>query len=299
MKIIKRIIKVLITIILLIILSFNLFNLVSIKILGNELPKINGYAYLEVISGSMEPKIKKGDIIIIDTKVKKYKAKDIITFKDVNGSFVTHRIIEINDDKLITKGDANNTIDDAINKKDIVGRYVYQINGAGALIKSLRSPFILVMILVIGILLCVLVSTDSKGNAILTEEEKEYMDFLESKNKKKKEKTETSKQSSTNKKKNKESKINKDDKKEIKTDSKKTNEKKSTGKKTSNKQKNSTTTNKKTSNKNVVEVKKKQNKTINKTTTKKTNTKKKQSTRIANEKTTNETTKKNPKKTEK
>jgi len=191
MKIIKRIIAVLITVILLIILSFNLFNFISIRILGNELPTINGYALLEVISGSMEPKISKGDIVVIDTKVKKYKVNDIITFKDVNGSFVTHRIVEINDSELITKGDANNTIDEAIDKDMIIGRYVYQINGIGALIKSLRSPFILGMILVIGILLCVLVSTDSKGNVILTDEEKEYLEFLESK--KKKDKTDTKK----------------------------------------------------------------------------------------------------------
>lgn len=201
MKIVKKVITVFVTIILLLVLSFNLFNFISIKLLGNNLPTINGYAYLEVISGSMEPKIKKGDIVIIDTKVSDYKVNDIVTFKDINGSFVTHRIIEINENEIITKGDANNTIDDAIDKSDIVGRYVYQIDGIGALIKSLRSPFILVMILVIGVLLCVFVSTDSKGNAILTEEEKEYMEFLANKNNKssdkvKKDKTVVSKKTS-------------------------------------------------------------------------------------------------------
>lgn len=184
MKIIKRVIAILVTIILLLILSFNLFNFISIKILGNELPTINGYALLEVISGSMEPKINIGDLVIIDTKTEKYKVNDIVTFKDVNGSFVTHRILEINDEEIITKGDANNTIDEAIDKDAIVGRYIYKINGIGALLKSLRSPFVLGMILVIGVLLCILVSTDSKGNVILTEEEKEYIKFLEYKNNK-------------------------------------------------------------------------------------------------------------------
>ena len=185
MKIFKKIIAIIVVVILTLILSFNIFNFISINILGNDLPTINGYAYLEVISGSMEPKIRIGDIVIIDTKVNSYKVKDIVTFRDTNGSFVTHRIIEIKDNEIITQGDANNTIDDAITKDQIVGRYVYQINGLGALMKSFRSPLTLVMILIIGVITCVLVSTDSKGNAILTDEEKEYLEFLESKKNKK------------------------------------------------------------------------------------------------------------------
>lgn len=191
MKIFKRIISIIIAVILVLILSFNIFNFVSIKLLGNELPTINGYAYLEVVSGSMEPKISIGDIVIIDTKVKNYKVKDIVTFKDINGSFVTHRIIKITDNEIITQGDANNTVDDSINNDQIVGRYVYKLDGLGALMKSLRSPLTLVMILIIGVILCILVSTDSKGNVILTEDEKDYLEFLESKKKKSKIKEET------------------------------------------------------------------------------------------------------------
>ena len=187
MKIFKRIIAIIVATILLLILSFNIFNFISINILGNELPTINGYAYLEVISGSMEPKISIGDIVIIDTKVSDYKVKDIVTFKDINGSFVTHRIMEIKDDEIITQGDANNTIDDSITKDKIVGRYVYKIDGIGALMNSFKNPLTLILILIIGIILCVLISTDSKGNAILTKEEKEYVEFLESKKKKQKE----------------------------------------------------------------------------------------------------------------
>ena len=124
MKIFKKVITIIIAVILTLILSFNIFNFVSINILGNELPTINGYAYLEVVSGSMEPNIRIGDIVIIDTKVNDYKVKDIVTFKDINGSFVTHRIMEIKDEEIITQGDANNTIDDSITKEQLVGRYV-------------------------------------------------------------------------------------------------------------------------------------------------------------------------------
>ncbi len=48
---------------------------------------------------------------------------------------------------------------------------------------SLKSPITLVMILVIGILVCVFISTDKEGNPILDEDEKEFQEFLNSKNK--------------------------------------------------------------------------------------------------------------------
>ena len=289
MKTVKRIIKVIITVLLITILSFNIFNFVSINIFKNKLPTINGYAYLEVVSGSMEPKISIGDMVIIDTKVKKYQKNDIVTFEDINGSFVTHRILEINDNEVITKGDANNTIDEAINKDSIVGKYVYQINGIGAVMKSIRSPITLIMILLIGILSCILVSTDSKGNAILTEEEKEYVEFLEYKNNKKKTtKEEINPKKSTNSKKTtgqKPKKVNNNTKNnEIKKDKTKETTKKNSTKTDSTKKTSKTT---KPSKSTTSTKKKTETKTEIKTTTttkKPTTTKKKETTVSKNKK---------------
>ena len=58
-------------------------------------------------------------------KTKEFKEKDIVTYKKDN-KYVTHRIIKIEGDKVITKGDANNVEDPPINKKDIIGKYVYK-----------------------------------------------------------------------------------------------------------------------------------------------------------------------------
>ena len=179
MKIVKKIIFIIITIILCLVLAFNLYNFISLKILKKDLPTIGGYAVLEVATGSMEPTLKVGDLIIINTKEKNYQSKDIITFYDVNGSFVTHRLVSIKGDKMITKGDANNTEDEELTSKNIVGKYIFKIAGLGILLKSLRSPFTSIMILIIGILICWLVSTDKNGELILDEEEKEFEKFLE------------------------------------------------------------------------------------------------------------------------
>ena len=42
-----------------------------------------------------------------------------------NGYHITHRIIKKNGNKVITKGDANNSEDEEISTSDIVGKVIY------------------------------------------------------------------------------------------------------------------------------------------------------------------------------
>ena len=173
MNILKKIIKGLVGLVLVVVILYNIYNFINIKILKNDFTTVNGYSVLEVISGSMEPTIKIGDLIVIDTNVKKYKVNDIVTFYDVNGSFVTHRIIDIKDNNMmITKGDNNNTQDEAISMDNIVGRYVKKIPFVGMMLTSFKSPVFLVVILAIGILYSYLISTDENGKLIVEEDTK-------------------------------------------------------------------------------------------------------------------------------
>lgn len=187
MKIFKSILTKFIYLILILLVSFNVYNFVCINILKQDIPLINGYGILEVVSGSMEPTIDIGDLIVINTKDSNIKENDIITFYDENNAFVTHRVIKVEDNMITTKGDANNTEDKEFSKTKVVGKYVTKIKGMGRIMSSFKSPFVMIMILVIGLLACYLVSTDKEGKPIITEEEKEYEEFLEYKNKKKKE----------------------------------------------------------------------------------------------------------------
>lgn len=229
MKRIKKIVFVILSILLGLILAFNIYNFISIKVMHKDLASINGYAMLEVVSGSMEPTILKGDIIIINTKDKDYKENDIITFRGKEGEFVTHRILEIDDKTMITKGDNNNSEDDPIKTSSIVGKYVTKINGGGRILSSFKNPFTMVMIFIIGLLGCVLLSTDSDGKPILEQDEKEFQEFLKSKNVKKEtkpvSKTNSKKTSIPNKKANTDSKDTKETSKVSST--KKTNKSKS------------------------------------------------------------------------
>ena len=184
MKRIKKIIFVILSILLGLVLIFNVYNFISIKVLHKDLATINGYAILEVVSGSMEPTIHKGDMIIINTKAKNYKENDIITFRGKEGEFVTHRIKSIDDKIMVTKGDNNDSDDDATTTSAIVGKYVTKISGAGRVLSSFKNPFAMIMIFIIGLLGCILLSTDSDGNPILEQDEKKFQDFLKEKNEK-------------------------------------------------------------------------------------------------------------------
>jgi len=204
MKRIKKIGIALVGILLMFILTYNIYNFVSLKFLHKDLATVNGYAPLEVVSGSMEPTIKKGDIIIINTKDNDYKIGDIITFYDPKDktSFITHRIISVEDGKMRTQGDNNKSEDQSLlTEKDIIGKYVFKIKNGGIVLKSFQSPFTMIMIFVIGILVCILMSTDQDGQPILDEEEKEYQEFLKAKQEKDKKTSSTNKKGDDTKKK--------------------------------------------------------------------------------------------------
>lgn len=184
MKIVKKIALAFTLVIVGLLLTYNMYRFICTNILKKDITTINGYAVLEVISGSMEPTIHIGDMIVIDTKVEEYKKNDIITFYDDEGSFVTHRIISINSKEVVTKGDNNNKKDEPTPLNKIVGRYVFKINNGQKVVSLLKSPIIAFLILGNGILLCIFMSIDKYGNLKLDEEEKEYEEFKEYLNKK-------------------------------------------------------------------------------------------------------------------
>ena len=186
MKIFKKTIFTIFTVFIVLLLAYNIYNFVCIRILKKDISTVGGYGMLEVVSGSMEPTIKVGDIIVIDVEDKDYKIGDIITFRDINGSFVTHRIISIEDNVMVTQGDANDSVDEEMSVSSIVGKYTMRIPGAGKLITSLKNPLVMTLILAIGVLVCFLVSTDDELKPIdLTEEEKEFLEFKKNKEKEK------------------------------------------------------------------------------------------------------------------
>lgn len=113
----------------------------------DRITSIFGKSILVVRTGSMEPTINPGDMIVI-SKEYEYKKGDIVTFYE-DGTFVTHRIVKINEDGYTTKGDANDLEDGKIGYKDIQGRMIFRSHIFGFIILYLLKPFVLLYFILI------------------------------------------------------------------------------------------------------------------------------------------------------
>ena len=100
-----------------------------------------GFAFLVVTTGSMEPEINAGELIIIK-EVDKYEIGDIVTFIDKDDFLVTHRIICLNEEKMITKGDNNNLLDEEVSLNNIKGKVIIHSKILGFFVLYLLKPFI-------------------------------------------------------------------------------------------------------------------------------------------------------------
>jgi len=141
-RILRRIIDILLTIV--------IYNIVLVTISAmNRIEQITIFDYRAYVitTNSMEPKIKKGDVVIVkQEKEEDLKVNDIITFKK-GESKITHRITSISkkDDKnlFITKGD-NNKIEDTegVTYEDILGKEVVRLPFIGKIITLLNNQIV-------------------------------------------------------------------------------------------------------------------------------------------------------------
>lgn len=133
------ILKILIVSPIAIILLINVYVMYAKMLFKVEMPKIFGYANVMVISGSMSPVLNVDDLVFIHQQ-DSYNVNDVITYRLETGSYVTHRIMEIKGSEFITKGDANNTIDDwKVSSDQIKGKVVFSVPKIGVMVNWIRS----------------------------------------------------------------------------------------------------------------------------------------------------------------
>lgn len=109
---------------------------------------IMGYRVFTIATGSMEPELAVGDVILISEEdAADLKIKDIITYESKaqgsEGMLITHRIININNEskEITTKGDANNVEDPIITSDQVYGKVVYKFVLISMLTKLVRNKF--------------------------------------------------------------------------------------------------------------------------------------------------------------
>lgn len=119
---------------------------------------IVGFAPMKVLSGSMEPTIKVGDLIMVrKLNASNIKVGDIITYKMGSRTNVTHRVVEVsnvdNDISFKTKGDANNIEDSELVWEDnLVGKLTFRIPKFGYLIDFIQNPFGFLLLFIIPVI---------------------------------------------------------------------------------------------------------------------------------------------------
>lgn len=163
-------------------LIINISLMLQSKMNADKVPSVFGYKPFMVLSGSMEGKILKGDLIITkEVDPSTLKVDDIIAFRDAQGTVTTHRIIdEIDKDGerlFITKGDNNNTQDkNLVSLSDVEGIYLFRIPGVGSLMKTLSEP-ITVVVLVLGITVAFGIGFVISNKNQREQERQEFLEF--------------------------------------------------------------------------------------------------------------------------
>jgi signal peptidase len=104
---------------------------------GSRLPMPFGVGAAVVISGSMEPSLSVGDLIVV-READEYRIGQTVVF-ETGGSLVVHEIVRFEDGMVVTKGSANNTEDAPIPPKDIKGKVVFSIPFVGYVLDFIRS----------------------------------------------------------------------------------------------------------------------------------------------------------------
>jgi len=117
-----------------------------------------------VLSGSMEPGMRRGDLLVLSNRTKQLHCGDIVVYKVQNREIpIVHRIIEVHDDGneplYLTKGD-NNFFDDRslysphtffLRRSDIVGKSVFIVRAVGY-VTIIMKEHPLLKFLVVGLL---------------------------------------------------------------------------------------------------------------------------------------------------
>lgn len=133
------------------ILGLNVYLANANRLVGNQLPMPFGYGAATVLSGSMEPELSKGDLIIVKEE-NNFKVGDVVVFQD-GRSLVVHRIIDIDGEKVITQGDANNVADEPVKLSAIKAKVLFPIPFVGRIVSFLKSMAGTILIIVLAIAL--------------------------------------------------------------------------------------------------------------------------------------------------
>lgn len=120
-----------------------------------------GFGEAVVASDSMDavgsnPRIQKNDLVFYkEANIAEIKAGDIVIYESNTSAgtkLIIHRVIEINENTFIAKGDNNAVADDPMPTTAIVGQYAFKLNDIGVIFNLLSAKFAPLLIIFIIVL---------------------------------------------------------------------------------------------------------------------------------------------------
>jgi signal peptidase len=128
---------------------------IVVLLIVSVFPITGNYKLMIVQSGSMEPAVKMGGLVVVKP-VDDYKIGDVITFGPYTREKAptTHRIHDIKvtggEPSYITKGDANEEPDNReIAKRDILGKVLFSIPYLGYAVDFAKKPLGFALIIIV------------------------------------------------------------------------------------------------------------------------------------------------------
>ena len=148
---VKTVIRITLLVLVAVIVGVNVYSINASRLTGDSVPMPFGVGAAVVLSGSMEPELSVGDLLIVRER-DSYEVGDVVVYQ-TGRTAVTHRIVSIEGDEVIAKGDANNVEDDPITRAQIKGAVVCAIPLAGRVVNAIKSPLGTLCILALAVLL--------------------------------------------------------------------------------------------------------------------------------------------------
>ena len=118
------------------------------RVMHDEMPMPLGIGVSVVLSGSMEDALQVNDLIVVKS-ADAYAVDDVVVYQS-GSDLIVHRIISIDGDSVVTKGDANNTADDPISLSSIKGLVVFRIPFLGLLVQLLQTTLAKILIILLA-----------------------------------------------------------------------------------------------------------------------------------------------------
>ena len=125
-------------ILLAVVTGVNIYGVNASRLTGDQVPMPFGWGASVVLSGSMEPTLSVGDLLVI-RQADSYEVGDVVVYQS-GGMAVVHRIVAMDGETVTTRGDANNVADEPFSATYIKGTVTAVIPLVGNVVWALKSP---------------------------------------------------------------------------------------------------------------------------------------------------------------